>query len=178
MKNKELNNESELEQEKETKEKTLKKEKKSTEEKCQKDKELLNAKYDELEDKYKRVLAEFENYKKRTEKEKIRTYDLAKVDIVEKLLPVIDSLESAKGILKDEKYIEGLDQVYKQIEEFLNKNNIEEIPTVGEPFDPELHDAVSIVESDKEEGIIIEEFRKGYKMGNNIIRHSMVIVSK
>lgn len=140
--------------------------------------EILNKKLNELDDKYKRNLAEFENYKKRTEKEKLKTYERAKVDLIEKLLPVIDSLDAAKKISEDEKYTEGLEMVYKQIETFLAKNNVEEIKTIGEFFDPELHEAISMVESDKEEGMIIEEFRKGYKLGNDIIRHSMVIVSK
>ncbi len=138
----------------------------------------LNKKLEDLEDKYTRKVAEFENYKKRTEKEKLKAFDRAKIDLVEKLLPVIDSIESAKEISQDAEYIEGLNQIYKQIEMFLEKNNVTEIKTVGEFFDPEFHDAISTLESDKDEGIILEEFRKGYKLGDNVIRHSMVIVSK
>lgn len=139
---------------------------------------LINQKFDELEDKYKRNLAEFENYKKRTEKEKSKTYILAKVDLIEKLLPVLDSINSAMKISEDKEYIEGLEQVNKQLLVFLKNNNVEEIKTIGETFDPKVHEAISMVESDKEEGTIIEEFRKGYKIGDDVIRHSMVIVSK
>lgn len=163
------------ENKKETKEEMLENE---TKDKNLEEIEILNEKLNELDDKYKRNLAEFENYKKRTEKEKLKAYERAKVDLIEKLLPVIDSLDAAKKISEDEKYTEGLEMVYKQIETFLAKNNVEEIKTIGEFFDPELHEAISMVESDKEEGMIIEEFRKGYKLGNDIIRHSMVIVSK
>lgn len=138
----------------------------------------LNKKLEDLEDKYTRKVAEFENYKKRTEKEKLKTFDRAKIELIEKLLPVIDSIESAKEISKDAEYIDGLNQIYKQIQMFLEKNNVTEIKTVGEFFDPEVHDAISILESDQDEGIILEEFRKGYKLGDNVIRHSMVIVSK
>lgn len=140
--------------------------------------EALTENINDLDDKYKRTLAEFENYKKRTEKEKLKTYDRAKVDLIEKLLPVIDSIEAAKKVSENTEYAEGINMVYKQIETFLAKNNVEEIKTVGEIFDPEVHDAISIVESEEKEGTIIEEFRKGYKLGNDIIRHSMVIVSK
>lgn len=133
---------------------------------------------EDIEDKYKRNLAEFENFKKRTDKEKLKTYDRAKVDLVEKLLPVLDSINSAMKISEDKEYLEGLDQVNKQLLVFLKQNNVEEIKTIGEHFDPKLHEAISVVESDKEEGIIIEEFRKGYKLGDDVIRHSMVIVSK
>lgn len=139
---------------------------------------LLQNRLEDIEDKYKRNLAEFENFKKRTDKEKLKTYDRAKVDLVEKLLPVLDSINSAMKISEDKEYLEGLDQVNKQLLVFLKQNNVEEIKTIGEHFDPKLHEAISVVESDKEEGIIIEEFRKGYKLGDDVIRHSMVIVSK
>lgn len=140
-------------------------------------------KYEELNDKYTRVYAEFENYKKRTEKERFETYDRVKVDFVEKFLPVIDSFEKAKNAeIKeniDKEYQEGIDLIFKQVGIFLEKMGIEEIKTEGQMFDPELHDAIRMVEdSGKPSGMIVSDFRKGYKMGDYVIRHSMVMVQE
>ena len=139
-----------------------------------------NAEYDELNDRYKRVLAEFENYKKRSQKERESLYNSILGDIIIAVLPAIDNLENAvKAECKDENYKQGIELVQKQFKEFLQKNNIEEIPAIGETFDPGLHEAVgSVQDSTKESQEIVQEFRKGYKIGSKIIRHSMVVVNQ
>lgn len=134
----------------------------------------------EKEERYLRMYAEFENYKKRTEKEKQNTALYAKADVVEMLLPVIDSMENAIAIeTADENLKQGISLMFEQIRMFLEKNGVEEIGKVGEEFNPELHDAISIQEVENaNSGEIISVFRKGYKIKDRIIRHAMVIVAK
>ena len=134
----------------------------------------------EKEERYLRMYAEFENYKKRTEKEKQNTALYAKADVVEMLLPVIDSMENAIAIeTADENLKQGISLMFEQIRIFLEKNGVEEIGKVGEEFNPELHDAISIQEAENaNSGEIISVFRKGYKIKDRIIRHAMVIVAK
>ena len=134
---------------------------------------------DELNDRYKRVFAEFENYKKRTQKEKENLYNSILGDIIMTVLPVIDNLEIAVNAeCKDENYKQGVELVQKQFKEFLAKNKVQEIPALGETFDPSLHEAVGSVQDEtKGEKEIIQEYRKGYKIGTRIIRHSMVVVA-
>ena len=134
----------------------------------------------EKEERYLRMYAEFENYKKRTEKEKQNTALYAKADVVEMLLPVIDSMENAIAIeTADENLKQGISLMFEQVRIFLEKNGVEEIGKVGEEFNPELHDAISIQEVENaNSGEIISVFRKGYKIKNRIIRHAMVIVAK
>lgn len=134
----------------------------------------------EKEERYLRMYAEFENYKKRTEKEKQNTMLYAKADVVEMLLPVIDSMENAIGIeTQDQNLKQGIGLMFEQIKIFLEKNVVEEIGKVGEEFNPELHDAISIQEVENaNSGEIISVFRKGYKIKDKIIRHAMVIVAK
>lgn len=140
----------------------------------------LQEQYNELDDRYKRLLAEFENFKKRNTKEKYEIYENAKIAIVERLLPAIDSLEKANDTnTKDEEFKKGMELVYKQFIDFLNDIDVEIIKTIGEMFDPELHEAIHTEKGKAEdEGKIIKEFRKGYKLGSKVIRHAMVIVSK
>ena len=135
--------------------------------------------YDELNDRYKRVLAEFENFKKRSLKEREILYNTILGDIITGILPAMDNLENAvKAECKDESYKQGIELVQKQFKDFLTKNRVEEIPTVGENFDPGLHDAVSSVQEEgKRPGEIVQEFRKGYKIGSKVLRHSMVVVA-
>ena len=135
---------------------------------------------DELDDRYKRVFAEFENYKKRTQKERENLYNSVLGDIITNMLPLIDNLQMAAAAeCKDEGYKQGIELVEKQFKEFLNKNKVEEIPAVGEIFDPGLHEAISSVQDDtKQSGEIVQEFRKGYKIGSKVLRHSMVIVNQ
>ena len=134
----------------------------------------------EKEERYLRMYAEFENYKKRTEKEKQNTALYAKADVVEMLLPVIDSMENAIAIeTADENLKQGISLMFEQVRIFLEKNGVEEIGKVGEEFNPELHDAISIQEVENAtSGEIISVFRKGYKIKDRIIRHAMVIVAK
>lgn len=134
---------------------------------------------EEMTDRYKRLMAEFENFKKRTQKDKEGLKDLLISDIMISILPVMDNLEKAvKAPTEDKAYQEGIKMVLKQLQDVLMYNGVKEIETVGKKFDPELHEAVSHVTDEKHgENIIIEEFRKGYRIGNKVIRHSMVIVA-
>lgn len=135
--------------------------------------------FDDLTDRYKRILAEFENHKKRSAKEREGLYNSVLGDIVEKFLPILDNLENAvKTETKDEEYKKGVELVLKQFKDVLKAQGVEEIPTVGQTFDPQLHDAVSSVQDEsKGEKEIVQEYRKGYKIGHKIIRHSMVVVA-
>lgn len=135
--------------------------------------------YDELDDRYKRILAEFENFKKRSNKERELLYNSILSDIIEVILPVVDNLENAAKVeTQDENYKKGIELVLKQFQDVLKSKGIEEIKAVGETFDPSLHEAVSSVQDDtKGEKEIIQEYRKGYKIGNRVIRHSMVVVA-
>lgn len=137
------------------------------------------AEYEELDDRYKRLLAEFENYKKRSQKEKDSIYGMITGDVVATMLPIMDNLEKAADAkTDDEKYQEGVKLVARQFGESLKRLGLEEIETIGQRFDPEFHDAVSHIEDPaKGEQEIVEEYRKGYKIGNKVIRHSMVIVA-
>jgi len=134
---------------------------------------------DELNDRYKRVLAEFENYKKRSGKEREVLYNSILSDIVEVFLPVVDNLENALKIeTQDTEYKKGIELVLKQFKDILKTKGVEEIPALGETFDPALHEAVSSVqEPDKNAQEIVQEYRKGYKIGSKVIRHSMVVVA-
>lgn len=135
--------------------------------------------YDELDDRYKRVLAEFENSKKRHNKEKESLYSSVLADVVESILPILDNLENAaKAETKDTEYKKGIELVLKQFKDVLKSKGVEEIKTEGETFDPAYHEAVSSIQ-DKNLGEkeIAQEYRKGYKIGNRVIRHSMVVVA-
>ena len=135
--------------------------------------------YDELDDRYKRILAEFENFKKRSSKEREGLYNSILSDVIEVILPVVDNLENAvKAETNDENYKQGVELVLKQFKDVLKSKGIEEIKTIGETFDPELHEAVSSIQDENlGEKEIAVEYRKGYKIGNRVIRHSMVVVA-
>lgn len=135
--------------------------------------------FDELTDRYKRVMAEFENHKKRSQKEREMLYNMVLSDIVGSILPVVDNLENAvKAETEDANYKQGVEMVLKQFKEVLSLKGVEEIKTVGETFDPSLHEAVSSVQDDtKKSQEIVQEYRKGYKIGSKVIRHSMVVVA-
>ena len=134
---------------------------------------------EETTDRLKRIMAEFENYKKRSSKEKEMLYNSILSDIISSFLPVIDNLEkAAEAKTEDENYKQGLELVLKQFKDVLTKFGVEEIKTVGETFDPEVHEAVSSIQDDtKGEKEIVQEFRKGYKIGTKVIRHAMVVVA-
>ena len=134
---------------------------------------------DELTDRYKRILAEFENHKKRSQKEREGLYNSILGDIIEVILPILDNLENAAKVeTSDENYKKGIELVLKQFQDVLKSKGVEEIKALGETFDPELHEAVSSIQDDsKGEKEIVQEYRKGYKIGHKVIRHSMVVVA-
>ena len=133
----------------------------------------------ETEDRLKRVAAEFDNYKKRSAKERDSLYNSLMSDVIAGFLPIIDNLEKAvEADTKDEEYKKGIELVLKQFKDILAAKGVVEIETVGKTFDPELHEAVSSVQDDtKGEKEIVQEYRKGYKLGDKVIRHSMVVVA-
>lgn len=133
----------------------------------------------ETEDRLKRVAAEFDNYKKRSSKEREALHSSILSDIISNFLPILDNLEKAlEAKTEDENYKQGIELVLKQFKDVLRANGVEEIEAVGKTFDPELHEAVSSVIDEKlGEKEIKEEYRKGYIIGNKVIRHSMVIVA-
>ena len=141
--------------------------------------EPMQQELDELTDRYKRVLAEFENHKKRSQKERDNLYNMILADIIGNILPILDNLENAVKVeTKDEEFKKGIELVLKQFQDTLKAKGVEEIKTVGETFDPELHEAVSSIQDEtKGEKEIVQEYRKGYKIGTKVIRHSMVVVA-
>ena len=139
----------------------------------------LQKEADENNDRLKRVMAEFENFKKRNQKEREMQYSSILADIVGSLLPVIDNLEKAvQTNTEDAQFKQGIELVHKQLLDVLNTFGVKKIEAVGNRFDPELHDAVSHVEDENlGEQIVKEEFRTGYIIGDKVIRHSMVVVA-
>ena len=140
---------------------------------------LQKEQLDEQEDRLKRLMAEFDNFKKRSTKEREGLYNSLVSDIFTSLLPVVDNLENAVNAeTGDEAYKQGVELVLKQFKDVLAANGVQEIESVGKTFDPELHEAVaSVVDETLGEKVIKEEYRKGYKIGNKVIRHSMVVVA-
>jgi len=141
--------------------------------------EKIKQELEETTDRYKRLMAEFDNFKKRSAKEREGLYHSLVGDIVTSLLPTLDNLEkAANAITQDEGYKQGVQMVLKQFMDTLGTLGVQEIETVGTTFNPEYHEAVSSVQDD-ELGVqeIKEEFRKGYKIGDKVIRHSMVVVA-
>ncbi len=136
---------------------------------------------EELSDRVKRQMAEFENFRKRTEKEKTQMYDMGARNIVEKVLPVIDNFErglAAATENTDKAFVDGMDMIYKQLLSVLAEAGVNPIEAVGQEFDPNLHNAVMHVEDEEQgENIIIEEFQKGYLYRDTVVRHSMVKVA-
>lgn len=141
--------------------------------------ENQKAELDEREDRLKRLMAEFDNFKKRSAKEREQLYNSLISDIAISFLPVIDNLEKAVSVkTDDENYRIGVELVLKQFKEVLESNGVKAIEAVGKTFDPELHEAVSSVEDPNlGEQEIKEEYRKGYIIGNKVIRHSLVVVA-
>lgn len=141
--------------------------------------EKLKLELEETADRYKRLMAEFDNYKKRSAKEREGLYNSLLSDIVSSVLPVVDNLEKAVATkTEDENYKQGVEMVHKQLLDTLSNLGVEQIKAVGETFNPEYHEAVSSVQDDElGEKVIKEEFRKGYKIGEKVIRHSMVVVA-
>lgn len=141
--------------------------------------EKLKTEIEETTDRYKRLMAEFDNYKKRSAKEREGMYKSILADIVSSVLPVMDNLEKAVATkTEDDNYKQGVEMVHKQLLDTLFNLGVEQIKAVGETFNPEYHEAVSSVQDDNlGQQEIKEEFRKGYKIGEKVIRHSMVVVA-
>ena len=134
---------------------------------------------DNTTDRLKRLMAEFDNYKKRSSKEREQLYNTLVADIMTAFLPIMDNLEKAiSAETNDSNYKQGMELVAKQFKDVLNSFGLKEIEAVGKIFDPSLHEAVSSVQDDnKQSQEIVEEYRKGYMIGDRVIRHSMVIVN-
>ena len=137
---------------------------------------------EELTDKYKRLFAEFDNYRKRTELEKASMYDEGEKYVLLKILPVVDNFERALASvpeeLKDSSYVEGMDKIYRSFMDLLKELRVTPIEAAGQPFDANLHNAVMHVDDDSlGENIIAEEFQKGYMFKDRVLRHSMVKVA-
>lgn len=146
-----------------------------------KKKDKKDEQIDELNDKVKRQMAEFENFRKRTEKEKTQMYDMGAKSIIEKILPVIDNFERGFTMVqdedKDDAFVTGMDKVYRQMVTELESIGVKPIEAVGKEFDPELHNAVMQVESEEyESGVVAQELLKGYMYKDTVVRHSMVAV--
>lgn len=146
-------------------------------------KEKYEAEIADLKDKYTRLYAEFDNFRKRTEKEKIQNFDFGAREVIEKLLPVVDNFERALGTVEEEDvedaFTKGVQGIYKQIEKLFEDLQVKAIKAEGEKFDPNLHNAVMTdTESDAEEDTVTQDLQKGYTYKDQVIRHSMVKVKK
>ena len=145
-------------------------------------KDKKDEKIEELTDRLTRQMAEFDNFRKRTEKEKSQMYEIGAKDIIEKMLPVVDNFERGLDAVKEEDkedpFIQGLEMVYKQLMTVLGELGVKPIEAVGKEFDPNLHNAVMHVEDENfGENIIAEDFQKGYMYRDSVVRHSMVKVA-
>lgn len=150
--------------------------------KKKKKKDKMEEKIEELEDRVKRQMAEFDNFRKRTEKEKSHMYEVGARDVIEKILPVVDNFErglaSVSEDQKENPVIVGMDKIYSQLMTTLTDLGVEPIEAVGEEFDPNYHNAVMHVEDEElGENVVAEEFLKGYVYKDTVIRHSMVKVA-
>ena len=137
---------------------------------------------EELKDKLTRQMAEFDNFRKRTEKEKSAMYEIGAKDIIEKILPVVDNFERGLGAVteeqKEDSFVSGMEMIYKQIMTTLDSVGVKAIEAVGNEFDPDFHNAVMHVEDEEVgENIVVEEFQKGYTYRDTVVRHSMVKVA-
>ena len=157
-------------------------EKKSGKKLFGKKKDKKDEKIEELTDKLTRQMAEFDNFRKRTEKEKSQMYEVGAKDIIEKILPVIDNFERGLAAVpeesKEDPFVEGMEKIYKQIMTTLEGVGVKPIEAVGQEFNPDFHNAVMHVEDEEAgENIITEEFQKGYMYHDSVVRHSMVKVA-
>jgi molecular chaperone GrpE len=144
-------------------------------------KDKKDIKIDELNDRLIRTMAEFDNFRKRSEKEKSQMFDIGARDIIEKVLPVIDNFERGLGTITEEEkenaFAQGIEKIYKQLVTSLGEAGLKAIDAVGREFDPNFHNAVMHAEdSELGENIVAEEFQKGYMYKDTVVRHSMVKV--
>ncbi|HIX63379.1 MAG TPA: nucleotide exchange factor GrpE [Candidatus Mediterraneibacter colneyensis] len=145
-------------------------------------KDKKDEKIDELTDRLTRQMAEFDNFRKRTEKEKSQMYEIGAKDIIEKILPVVDNFERGLSSMSEEEkstpFAEGMEKIYKQLMTTLEGIGVKPIEAVGQEFNPDFHNAVMHVEDEElGENIIAEEFQKGYTYRDSVVRHSMVKVA-
>ena len=146
-----------------------------------KKKDKKDEQIEELNDKLKRQMAEFDNFRKRTEKEKTHMYDMGAKSIIEKILPVIDNFERGLAAVPEEQredaFVVGMDKVYRQMLTELDASGVKPIEAVGQEFDPNFHNAVMQVESEEyDSGVVAQELQKGYMYKDSVVRHSMVAV--
>ena len=161
---------------KDTKEKSEKKSGFGKKKKDKKDEQI-----EDLNDRLKRQMAEFDNFRKRTEKEKAQMFDMGARTIIEKILPVVDNFERGLAAVpeeqKEDAFVTGMDKVYKQMMTELDAIGVKPIEALGKEFDPDLHNAVMQVESEEyEPGVVAQELQKGYTYKDTVVRHSMVAV--
>ena len=145
-----------------------------------KKKDKKDEKIEELTDRVKRQMAEFENFRKRTEKEKAGMYAVGAKDVIEKILPVVDNFERGLDIAEDKEdpFVQGMEKIYKQFLTALDGMGVKAIEAVGNEFNPDFHNAVMHVEDETVgENIVVEEFQKGYMYKDSVVRHSMVKVA-
>lgn len=165
-------------EEKEASEEQPKEEKKS---KSKKKKDKKDEQIEELQDQVKRQMAEFDNFRKRTEKEKAQMFEVGAKSIIEKILPVVDNFERGLASIPEEEqgsaFADGMNMIYKQLLNELEQAGVAVIEAVGKEFDPKYHNAVMQVENDElEPGTIAQELQKGYTYRDSVVRHSMVAV--
>ena len=170
----------ETEESQDTKDTESKEKKKFFAKKEKKDKK--DEKIEELTDRLTRQMAEFDNFRKRTEREKSQMYEIGAKDIIEKILPVIDNFERGLAAVpeesKEDPFVEGMEKIYKQIMTTLEGVGVKPSEAVGQEFNPDFHNAVMHVEDEEAgENIITEEFQKGYMYHDSVVRHSMVKVA-
>ena len=141
----------------------------------------LQEKVDELEDRVKRQMAEFDNFRKRTDKEKTAMFETGAKSVIEKILPVVDNFERGLATVPESEkgsgFADGMQMIYKQLMTELDNLGVKPIEAVGQEFNPEFHNAVMQVESEEyESGIVAQELQKGYLYRDSVVRHSMVAV--
>ncbi|MBE5935095.1 MAG: nucleotide exchange factor GrpE [Lachnospiraceae bacterium] len=184
--NKELDKEAEVkaetQEETATETKEDKKDEKVSKLKKHKKKDKRDEQIEELKDKLVRSMAEFDNYRKRTEKEKSQMFEIGAKSIVEKILPVVDNFERALDAATDDEketpFVQGVDKIYKHMITSLEEVGVKAIDAQGKEFDPNLHNAVMHVEDeDMDENVVAEELQKGYMYKESVVRHSMVKVA-
>lgn len=148
-------------------------------EKLSEELETLQKAKDELYDKYLRTLAEYDNFRKRSQREKDAIYGDATIDAVKKLLPVLDNFERALNYeCKDEEFKKGISLIQNTLVEVFDNLGVKEIPAIDQQFDPNLHEAVMHIDNPAyEENIVTDVYRKGYMIGDKVIRHTMVVVA-
>lgn len=182
------NQETEASEEKEAKASETDKETEKSEDAGKKEKALekkkdpKDEKIHELNDKLRRSMAEFDNYRKRTDKEKSAMYEIGAKDVIEKILPIVDNFERGLNTIPEDAkgtaFAEGMEKIYKQFVKTLDDLGVKPIEAVGKPFDPNFHNAVMHVEDENlGENVVAAELQKGYTYKESIVRHSMVQVA-